>query len=134
MRNLLTIILTILLVSVALSSAAVAGYQVVMLGGYIPKQVGSDTGVADLDGDGDMEFLVKSTGPVTEFKIYDLVTGTQEFIYQHTASVIDMIHVVPGDDSGTMVGLIQCIDGDTYLVYHDGLAETLSSTRGAGGF
>jgi len=109
------------------SGQAIADYQVVMLGGYIPRQEGSDTGVADLDGDGTMELLVKSTGPVTEFKIYDLTTGNQEFIYQHTASEIDMIHVVESHINGAWVGLLQCIDGDTYLVYDGSLAHVLPS-------
>jgi hypothetical protein len=129
MRCLKIVTFGTMILFLAMTSAATAGYVIQMFVGNVPRHVGSDTGVGDLDGDGNMEYVVRHKDDGREFLIYDLVTGVQE--YYHTADLptpINYIHIVPTGEANVVVALLQCEGGDTYMVYY----EEVGSSEGEG--
>jgi hypothetical protein len=102
--------------------SALAQWSMGYWSGHVPCQLGSEPDVGDLDGDGQYEIVVKLGHDPLSFRIYDLYTGVNE--YSNTVdSEIEMIHIVPRRVSGGELALIQCIDGDTYVVSHPGVAS-----------
>jgi hypothetical protein len=135
-KNLFAIVLGAVLLLMSITATAAAGYDHYIVTGFVgnvPNHAGSDTGVGDLDGDGNMEYVVRHKDDGREFLIYDLVTGAQE--YYHTADLpttIHYIHIVPTGEANVVVALLQCEAGDTYMVAYDPLSgiELGESTPG----
>jgi hypothetical protein len=123
MRSRVALLAGILSVLAAFAIPAQAQYTSRMISGIVPGQVSSDSGTADLDGDGQLEIIVADpTAGSTGAYIYELMTGNWDWDTP-CGSAIVFIHIVPSLTSGRPVALVQTEGGQTFVIQSDGLAS-----------